>query len=245
MIKAVAFDFGGTLYSTKKMGQFTSEMDAAFVEGLMQLKNLTRSESHALYESYKEEWWKRRQRGDELPEIEKSSADLLHTALVRHHIELDKKSVEELLNSFHGKEAKLFSPLSHVTEVIPQLKQMGVDLYILSNNPWTFAIRKSLELNHIETCFKEIITSSMVGIRKPYFGIYEYLSKEAHADFSEILFVGDSYTHDIEVPKKLGMKTCLLNIDGRHDINPEEAKLADFYTEDIRDLLKYLSMLRH
>lgn len=214
MIQVIAFDFGGTLFSTAKMGAFTPAMTDAFIGHLIREPGCNHICAQTAFEAYTKAWKSRRARGGDLPEKESSSLDLLQLALSEVDAKLDKKQMVELLNAFHSKEADLFTPLNGVVESLPLLAEQGYRLCVVSNNPWAESIRASFRSHGIASIFERLIISCDVGYRKPHRQIFEELLTQVNVPASEILFVGDSYTHDIEMPKKLGMKTCLVDFEG-------------------------------
>lgn len=59
-------------------------------------------------------------------------------------------------------------------------------------------------------CFKKVVESAKVGIRKPDAGIFELGVKALGLKPEEVLVVGDSIKNDIDPAKKLGCKTLLI-----------------------------------
>lgn len=59
-------------------------------------------------------------------------------------------------------------------------------------------------------CFKKVIESAKVGVRKPDTAIFELGVKALGFKNEEILVVGDSIKNDIEPAKKIGCQTLLL-----------------------------------
>jgi HAD superfamily hydrolase (TIGR01549 family) len=200
MIKAIAFDFGGTIFSTERMGKFTQDMENVFIDQIEKNLKCDKERAQLVFVKYIEEWTKRRNRGGSLPEIETSSSDLLGTALNLLAEHLEKNQIVEILNQFHAKESEQFTPLAGVVESIPCLASKGCQLYIVSNNPWPESIWSSLRRYNLESYFKDVIVSSDVGYRKPHQQIFDVFLSKVKIPSSEILFVGDSYTHDIETP---------------------------------------------
>jgi putative hydrolase of the HAD superfamily len=226
MIQAIAFDFGGTLFSTAKMGTFTSAMTEAFLKGVSCELKCSQENAEHVFEAYIKAWKSRRARGGNLPERELSSLDLLRSALSEVGVKLTKDQMIEILNAFHSEESEQFSPLPHVIESLPILAQREYRLCIVSNNPWSESIRASFRRHKIESFFERIIVSCDVGFRKPHQQIFEELLKQLSLPASEILFVGDSFAHDIEMPKKLGMRTCLVDFEGSNK-NDQRARALD------------------
>lgn len=74
-------------------------------------------------------------------------------------------------------------------------------------------------------CFKKIIESAKVGVRKPDTKIFELGVKVLGFKPEEVLVIGDSLKNDIEPAKRLGCQVLLLEGRGWGDIvTPEEAK---------------------
>lgn len=59
-------------------------------------------------------------------------------------------------------------------------------------------------------CFKKVVESARVGVRKPDSGIFEIAIKFLGLKPEEVLVVGDSIKNDIDPAKKLGCQTLLL-----------------------------------
>lgn len=66
-------------------------------------------------------------------------------------------------------------------------------------------------------CFKKVIESAKVGVRKPDTEIFELGIKALRLKPEEVLVVGDSVKNDIDPAKKLGCQTLLLEGKGWDD----------------------------
>jgi putative hydrolase of the HAD superfamily len=242
MVKVIAFDFGGTLFSTAGMGKFTSKMTEVFIDKLSDQLNFSREQAEFIFKSYVDAWNARRARGVDLPEKEISSADLLQTALVSNGATLDIVQISEILDLFHSCESELFTPLEGVIESLPILVDLGYRLTVVSNNPWAESILTSFRRYQIDSLFEQVIVSCDVGYRKPHRQIFEELVKKIRLEPSEILFVGDSYPHDIETPKLMGMKTCLVDFEGLNKNSQKDyAKDADIFLTQFDKLITAVS----
>ncbi|MGZ3774775.1 MAG: HAD family hydrolase [Pseudobdellovibrionaceae bacterium] len=213
MIQAIAFDFGGTLFSTAKMGKFTPAMTNVFIKAIIQELKCSTVNAEFVFSAYIKAWKQRRARAGNLPEHEVSSFDLLKYALTEVGFSLNKDQIIKILNAFHAEESNQFSPLPFVIESLPLLLKDSYRLCIVSNNPWSESIKASLQRHNIGTFFEHIIVSCDIGFRKPHQQIFEELIKRLALPASNILFVGDSFIHDTEKPKQLGMKTCLVDFE--------------------------------
>ncbi len=214
MIQAIAFDFGGTLFSTVKMGVFTPSMVVAFVEQVLQELKCSRETGDQLFQAYAKAWKARRARGSKLPEKETSSLDLLQTALIEVDAKLSKEQMARILNAFHSKESEQFTPFPTVAKSLPVLASSGYRLSIVSNNPWSESIRASIRRHNVDKLFEKVIVSCDLGFRKPSRQIFDELLNGLSLPAANILFVGDSFTHDIEVPREMGFRTCLVDFEG-------------------------------
>ncbi len=244
MIQAIAFDFGGTLFSTAKMGVFTPPMVDAFVEHVIRELTCSRELGEQIFQAYTKAWKVRRARGSDLPEKETSSLDLLRAALIEVHVKLSVHQMIEVLNAFHAKESEQFIPLPTVTKTLPVLALKGYRLSIVSNNPWTESIGASLRRHSLDSLFEKVIVSCDVGFRKPSRQIFEELFRGLNLPTSNILFVGDSFTHDIEIPKEMGFKTCLVDFEGTNkNSQREHSGDADLFLTQFDQLVMALNTL--
>ena len=243
-IAAIAFDFGGTLFSTAKMGHFDAEMKSTFIEHAQTEDQCSKEEAESIFDRYIENWNSRRARAGTLPEAEISSADLLRAALDQSNVQLSELQILNILNAFHGKESELFQPFDGATETLHQLAESGYLLSIVSNNPWAESILASLRRHDCRDLFEHVIVSCDVGYRKPHRPIFDVLVAKLKRPPSEILFVGDSYAHDIATPKLMGMRTCLADIEGHNKNNQDRyAHRADVFLRDFRKLPSALDNL--
>ncbi|MCH5241259.1 MAG: HAD family hydrolase [Muribaculaceae bacterium] len=87
-------------------------------------------------------------------------------------------------------------------------------------------------------CFKKVIESAKVGVRKPDTKIFELGIKALELKPEEVLVVGDSLKNDINPAKKLGCHTLLLEGKGWDDTTPLQHD-----GESIRKLDEILSFL--
>ena len=87
-------------------------------------------------------------------------------------------------------------------------------------------------------CFKKVIESAKVGVRKPDSAIFELGVKALGLKPEEVLVVGDSVKNDINPAKKIGCQTVLLEGKGW---DPETPLKHDGETlKELGDILKFL-----
>ena len=86
-------------------------------------------------------------------------------------------------------------------------------------------------------CFKKVVESAKVGVRKPDPAIFEIGVKALGLKPEEVLVVGDSIKNDIDPAKKLGCQTLLIEGKGWDDTPLKHDG------DTIRDLYEILSFL--
>ena len=89
------------------------------------------------------------------------------------------------------------------------LTASGVRCFIVSNHLWELPeVATSLGLDGV---IESVLTSARVGYRKPHPAIYGAALRAAGVAASEALFVGDSWDHDVEGPRRAGMAALLID----------------------------------
>ena len=214
MTTAIAFDFGGTLFSTANMSQLTSPAVEVFVAQTANVLDGSRDHATEVVANFIELWKKRRKQAADIPERERSSADLLREALSAVGMQLASDELIGILNAFHSKEAEQFTPFPKVVETLKALAAQGKRLAIIANNPWRESIASSLRRYGVEHAFEQLVVSCDIGYRKPHPRIFEELLRCFDLPAHDIMIVGDSFIHDIETPRKMGFRTCLVDLEG-------------------------------
>lgn len=94
----------------------------------------------------------------------------------------------------------------------------------------------------LSDCFKKVIESAKVGVRKPSSAILEMGISALHLKPEEVLVVGDSFKNDIAPARKLGCQTLLLDgkkWEGEETISPDELKTINSLDEIFKFLESY------
>jgi putative hydrolase of the HAD superfamily len=85
-------------------------------------------------------------------------------------------------------------------------------LYIVSNGFYEIQMLK-MQSGKIESYFKKVFTSDVLGHSKPDRKIFEHAVKSVNARKTESLFIGDDPINDIEGPKNFGIDQVWLMTD--------------------------------
>lgn len=106
-------------------------------------------------------------------------------------------------------------------------------LHIITNG-FLDAQNRKLSSSGLTKFFKVMVTSECANSRKPSPEIFEYSLREAGANKSDSIMIGDNPRTDIHGAQEFGMKTVFYNPTGR------KKSMADFTIQSHMELLKLL-----
>jgi putative hydrolase of the HAD superfamily len=95
-----------------------------------------------------------------------------------------------------------------VGEVLTDLRARGVALAICSN--WDWDLHEAIESAGLTGSFDVIVSSAWVGARKPHPRIYTHTLDALGIAPDDTLFVGDTWTCDVDGPRAAGMRAVYL-----------------------------------
>jgi HAD superfamily hydrolase (TIGR01662 family) len=205
-IKAVIFDFIGTLTNVKgyslensKMKLYKAIVESGFARARVSAEDFLKAYSEA-HEKY------RVIRYQKLVEV--TNAVWISEALnaLGFKTSPEDSRIKTAVNVFFEDYLKSFELRPCVK---PMLKQFSTEykLGLVSNftyAPVIYAALRKLGINHF---FNVILVSEAVGWRKPHAKIFEEALKRLGTRAEETVYVGDSPQEDIEGAKAVGMKT--------------------------------------
>lgn len=126
-----------------------------------------------------------------------------------------------------------------VAPVLDELRDRGVTLAICSNWDWDLveAVDAAGLADHVDT----MVSSAWVGARKPHPRIYRRTLDLLSVAPDDALFVGDTWTCDVEGPRSAGLRSVYVRRPhwGRDSTAPENHEHRDdvHRAEDLRALL--------
>jgi len=198
--KAVIFDFYNTLAETTNFGPSWEELVAEL--------------GYDLPADVRERWW-----NDGIDGTEHDA----HSASRDHYIAWQQSRVRSMLNdcgvpsaaqdvfiervreiSAHNR----IDAYEEVGEVLDDLRARGVALAICSN--WDWDLHEAIDAAGLTGSFDVIVSSAWVGARKPHPRIYAHTLEELGIAPADALFVGDTYTCDVDGPRAAGMRAVYL-----------------------------------
>ncbi|MFC2030323.1 HAD-IIIA family hydrolase [Chloroflexota bacterium] len=128
-----------------------------------------------------------------------------------------RQAYTESLESRYSKPGTI-RPYTEVGEVLTTLRQEGYSLGIVSN--WSWNLRDRVSQVGLEHFFELVWASAYAGCNKPHPKIFaQALDRMQPAGLApeRVLYVGDSYQHDVVGARNAGLDVVLLDRDGTAD----------------------------
>jgi putative hydrolase of the HAD superfamily len=236
-IRAVFFDFGGTLYDY-------SALSAAERESVLDLARWLgiEAEPEAIYRSYRKAL--KRAFHEYLPR-----PYYLHRSLFRDALSglaqdfgavLDDEHVARYLAAQRERQRRDFRLREDVPPTLEALRSRGLYLALVSNIDED-QLSYMRALGRIDRYFDFVLSSERAGSCKPDAAIFREALRRARCRPSEAIFVGDSLAQDIEGANRAGIPSVLLW--HRPDSDPPERGPTP--TRVIRRVGEVLTLVGH
>lgn len=210
MIKAVAFDLGGTLHTSDsppgraewfarrvldRLADYGVVLDASPAELAARL--------HENSEAYK--------RASELDRRERPAAEIWSEWYLRDWaIGRERLApIAEELSFLYDYERPRVMRRPHLKETMDRLRGMGLRLGLISNIISTSVAPHFLEEYGIRDYMDCIVLSSVTGIRKPDPGIFRAAERELGLAPSELAYVGDTISRDVIGARNAGWRLMI------------------------------------
>jgi putative hydrolase of the HAD superfamily len=156
-------------------------------------------------------------------EHDRSTQLTLERALLAH---LGIEAGEQVQQSFRAateawyNRPRVIRPYAEVEGVISALTQAGYRLGIISN--WSWNLRNRVRQTGLEGYFELVWASAYAGCNKPHPAIFDQALAQMRLSQDRVLYVGDSYQHDVVGARNAGLDVVLLDRDGatEHDDCP-------------------------
>jgi putative hydrolase of the HAD superfamily len=205
-IRAVLFDFGGTLfdYETVAPGERESIVELARWAGV-------EADSREILRAYRGAL--KRVFYDYLPRSYYLHRDLFRDALQGMADSFGIALTDELLARYRERQwerrTRDFVLREGVRETLDALRERGLHLGIVSNID-DDQLGHMLELSQIEPHFHSVLSSEYAQSCKPDPGIFSEALRRAECAPHEALFVGDSLQQDIAGANRVGLRSVLI-----------------------------------
>lgn len=203
-IKHVFFDLDHTLWDFEKNSAKTFKH--IFTENNIDV------DIHKFLHYYKSinfEYWR-------LYRVDKISKEALRYGRLRDTFDKIKfNATDELIHLLSEEYIKYLSTFNYLfdgaIELLDYLNRK-YDLHIITNG-FNEVQNKKIVNSKIDRYFSQIITSEMVGVKKPNPKVFEYALEKAGAKANESVMIGDSWEADIMGAKAFNMNVIYCNFD--------------------------------
>jgi putative hydrolase of the HAD superfamily len=200
MVKAVLLDFYGTLAETPDWGPSWEQLVAEL--------------GYELAPDVRERWWNDGIDGVEHDEHSVSRDHYVAWQQARVRSMLDECGVpacdqDILIARVHEISGhRRIDAYGEVREVLGALRERGLALAICSN--WDWDLHDAIDAAGLRGLVDVTVSSAWVGARKPHARIFEHTLAELGVAPEDALFVGDTWSCDVEGPRGVGMRAVYL-----------------------------------
>ena len=202
MLRAVLFDWGGTLMDDEWSDEIALEGHSA---GLAALARDGLPEA-AAFTAYLRE-----HESELFPiagEDEIDILDVMTRSFAAQGAELTDDDVRLFLQAAQDAWSAHYAVAASAHALLEALRERGLKLALVSNTASPrWLLEPILERQGIAERVDAIVLSSEVGKRKPHPAIFEHALRELEVESSEALFVGDRLDADVLGASRVGMKT--------------------------------------
>lgn len=151
------------------------------------------------------------------------------------------REVEEVAQIFRKLSRDYIRVYNGVFNLLIKLKEQKAKIYLLSNAQLCFTMQEIIDLK-LKDLFDGIEISSVVGYKKPSHEFFNHILKKYNLNKDECIFIGNDIQADMVGAKGVGLKGAyiLSNISPESDSVEKARKVADFATDDFKELTAYL-----
>jgi putative hydrolase of the HAD superfamily len=212
--RAVLFDAGGTLVHPdwERFARIAHEVAARTITN----DDIRRALATALYKA------DTHLRGGNAPTEEMKRAGWVFRRMYAM-LDFSEAEIEELHRRIDAEHAfrHMWCGLdADAPRVIAELKAAGLPVGVISNTE-DGRLVELLELVDLAAHFNFLIDSHVVGLRKPDAAIFNHALERLGLPASTVVYVGDSYGHDVLAARRAGLQAILVDaVDLYSDIEP-------------------------
>lgn len=241
LIKAVLFDYGGTLVQPRRPWEEVKPKAVAAPYALLRRHGLKMPYSKYLklndsvFDRYSE---LEKQTESDVPDIIKYR-EMIGILFPSNSKVWCERVAAEANDAFWDVAKANFVLEKGARRCLVELKSMELRLAVVSNHHNQEALNTHLAQLGIKSYFSRVVVSSRVGFMKPDRRIFAMCLSSLRAQPPEAVFVGDSMRYDIEGAKRAGMTTVLIGKDDRSDKHEK----PDFTVVSLTEVPKIVSSL--
>jgi len=235
-LKAVFFDFGGTLMDSESDKLAHVHM----IKAIKEQYQLPISETLlvGMYESQlfnHDMTIKNRSQADNklFTGLHSYSENAFKSLLKKFNIETNTSALEWFNKIYLANHLKYIKLVEGAREAIYLVRNKGYHCGIISDIDNDYQLKQFQALN-LDNAFHSITTSEEVRTYKPDARIYKTALQKAKCRGNEAIMVGDSYSKDISGGKNMNMTTIWIN---RYQNNKDEPIDANYIIKNFREII--------
>ena len=235
-LKAVFFDFGGTLMDNEsdKIAHF--HMMKAIKEHYQfpvteeQLVNIYESQ---LFNTDMTIKGRSQDDGIQFKRFHLYSENAFKSLLGHFHIRISSSDIDWFNEIYLHNHLKYVQLVEGVLDAICLVKENGYHCGVISDIDNDYQLRQFQALN-LDDAFHSITTSEEVRTYKPNPDIFKIALAKANCRGNESLMIGDSYSKDIVGGKNMDMTTIWIN---RYQNNADRAIQTDYIVKQFKEII--------
>jgi putative hydrolase of the HAD superfamily len=219
-VKAVIFDFYNTLAESPKWGPSWQDMVAEV--------------GFELPDDVRDRWWNDGVDGIEHDEHSQSREHYISWQQTRMQGMLDECGVPRTTQEILIDRAREIGAHRHIVAyeetlaVLAELRSRGIALAICSN--WDWDLAEAVESAGLTDAVDVMVSSAWVGARKPHRRMYDAVLERVGVAPADALFVGDTWTCDVEGPRAAGLLAVYVR---REHLGPDKTAPPDHHEQDV------------
>jgi putative hydrolase of the HAD superfamily len=217
LIRAILFDYGGTLVTPNKSFEEAKPDALRHVYALLSRSGLTMPcEEYVERNNYVFRRYSalERKQGRDISDLKKYQ-ELIHELFPARSEAWRRRAARLSNDAFWEVVVRNYPVRKDARRTLSELKSMGIRLAIVSNHHNHEALVKHLRDLGIASDFSRVFSSVRSGVRKPDRRIFEScLSSLRVRDPQQAVFVGDSLENDVGGARSAGLRTILILDDG-------------------------------
>lgn len=206
MIKAIIFDFWGTLVengifpSPVKQVKYILRVPMSFRDFIIRFEHTIMTKPYA------------------------DMNEAFSAVCEEFRINADERVIERLVGMWNKNEL-LAKPFLETIEVLEKLKKKGIKVALISDS--TPTIKRVVEKFGLADYFDEMMFSFDTGLLKTDPEMYHKLVEKLGVKPDEVVVIGDSIPTDIIGAKNAGLKTILLDRRNKREFSPKIVNLRE------------------
>lgn len=139
---------------------------------------------------------------------------------------LDHALADRFVATYLGEWTTAVHLLEGVTGLLATLSGRGHPLVLVTNTHHTAMVHDLLDRFGLDRFFAAVVASDALGVRKPHPRIYETALDAVGGSAEDAVFAGDSFEPDYAGPRRVGIRSFLVDPGARYVAIPAAHRLA-------------------